>query len=70
MLTGRLKTFADRSNLPYIDAMVKETLRWRCLSPVAVPHLLTADDWYEGYYIPKGYSIFLSERLICYYAYI
>jgi len=46
--------FADRDSLPYIVATVRETLRWRTLSPVAVPHLLTEDDWYEGYYIPKG----------------
>lgn len=26
---GRLPTFADRPNLPYVDAIVKEALRWR-----------------------------------------
>lgn len=30
---NRLPTFDDEENLPYIRAMVKETLRWR---PVAV----------------------------------
>ena len=25
---GRLPSFADRPNLPYIDAVLKETLRW------------------------------------------
>jgi cytochrome P450 len=51
---SRLPTFADYPHLPYIRAMVKETLRWRTISPVAVPHRCTEDDWYEGMFIPKG----------------
>lgn len=32
--TGRLPTLRDRDNLPYIDAVVKELLRWRPIFPL------------------------------------
>lgn len=32
--TGRLPEFDDRQNLPYIDAIVRETLRWRPVVPL------------------------------------
>jgi cytochrome P450 len=51
---SRLPTFADYPHLPYIRAMVKETLRWRTITPLSVPHRCTEDDWYEGMFIPKG----------------
>ncbi|KAH8997632.1 cytochrome P450 [Lactarius deliciosus] len=51
---GRPPTFADIPFLPYIRAMVKETLRWSPIAPFSVPHASTADDWYEGMLIPKG----------------
>ena len=51
---SRLPTFADLPHLPYIRAMVRETLRWRPLSPLGSPHQTTKDDWYEGMFIPKG----------------
>jgi cytochrome P450 len=30
----RIPTFEDRDNLPFIRAMVKETLRWRPVGPL------------------------------------
>ena len=51
---ARLPTFADHSHLPYIRAMVKETIRWRPVGPLAMYHWSTEDDWYEGMFIPKG----------------
>ncbi|KAJ7697080.1 cytochrome P450 [Mycena metata] len=48
---SRLPTFADRDHLPYLQATVREVGRWH---PVGVPHQSAADDWYEGYFIPKG----------------
>jgi cytochrome P450 len=54
----RSPTWTDEENLPYIRAVVKETFRWR---PVAVlggtPHANTEDDYYNGYFIPKGSTI-------------
>ncbi|KAG6902124.1 hypothetical protein C0995_004070 [Termitomyces sp. Mi166 len=50
----QLPSFSDENSLPYITAITKETLRWRDVAPTAVPHLLDADDEYNGYWLPKG----------------
>ena len=36
---GRLPTFADRDSLPYIQACVRESLRWRTMDPVGDPRV-------------------------------
>lgn len=51
---NQLPTVADRANLPYINAMVKEVLRWHPVAPMGIPHMSTADDTYDKYFIPKG----------------
>ncbi|KIM75101.1 hypothetical protein PILCRDRAFT_99039 [Piloderma croceum F 1598] len=51
---GQLPTFADYENLPYIRALVKETLRWRPVDPQGIPRRVVQDDMYGGYHIPKG----------------
>ncbi|KAE9385572.1 cytochrome P450 [Gymnopus androsaceus JB14] len=53
---SRNPTFSDMPFLPYVRAIVKEVLRWQPAIPLAVPHVLMEDDWYEGYFIPKGTS--------------
>ncbi|KAB8261239.1 cytochrome P450 [Aspergillus pseudonomiae] len=50
----RLPSFQDRENLPYIDAMVKEILRWHPVLPMGTAHTSVQDDSYEGYTFPKG----------------
>ncbi|KAF9445149.1 cytochrome P450 [Macrolepiota fuliginosa MF-IS2] len=50
----RLPTHDDEPLLPYCTAIVKETLRWLPIAPIAIPHLSTEEDVYEGYRIPKG----------------
>lgn len=52
--TDRLPTYEDRPSLPIVEAVVRETLRWRPVLPLAVPHTAVKDDIYKGYYIPKG----------------
>ncbi|KAJ4479616.1 cytochrome P450 [Lentinula edodes] len=49
----RLPTFDDFDHLPFIQAMVKEIMRWRGVGPLGIPHRLTQDDYYEGYFLPK-----------------
>ncbi|KAJ7436791.1 cytochrome P450, partial [Mycena galericulata] len=48
---GRMPSFSDRPNLPYVEAIVKEVLRWRPVGPLGMKSAL--DDWYNGYFIPK-----------------
>ncbi|KAJ7458888.1 cytochrome P450 [Mycena latifolia] len=55
---GHLPDFADEAALPYVSAIVKEVLRWRNVTPLAVPHYLSIDDEYRGYRIPAGSIVF------------
>ncbi|CEL08495.1 hypothetical protein ASPCAL11644 [Aspergillus calidoustus] len=52
--SNKLPTFEDRHSLPYIDAIVKESLRWHPVAPMGIPHMCSEDDVYKGYRIPKG----------------
>ena len=61
---GRLPTFGDRVRLPYIDAIIHETLRLRSPVPLSVPHAATEDDHYKGYHIPKGKPIIAVRETI------
>ncbi|TVY47716.1 O-methylsterigmatocystin oxidoreductase [Lachnellula occidentalis] len=54
----RLPITADRDNLPYIMAVMKETHRWHPVAPMGLPHASTAEDTYRDYRIPKGALIF------------
>ncbi|KAJ3740433.1 cytochrome P450 [Lentinula detonsa] len=51
---GNLPSFNEEASLPYITAVVRETLRFNPVAPIAVPHQLTEDDIYEGFFLPKG----------------
>ncbi|KAJ8594061.1 cytochrome P450, partial [Rhizopogon salebrosus TDB-379] len=55
--TNRLPTFQDRPSLPYVDAILRECLRWYPVLPLAIPHSAVESDVYENYYIPKGIQI-------------
>jgi hypothetical protein len=39
---------SSRERLPYIDAVIKEVLRWWIITPTAAPHRLSQDDIYNG----------------------
>ncbi|CAE6440609.1 unnamed protein product [Rhizoctonia solani] len=49
-----LPTMADRAQLPYIQNLIQEVLRWQPPAPTAIPHTCWRDDNYEGYDIKKG----------------
>lgn len=51
---ARLPTLADRSQLPYVEAMVKEVLRFGRIAPQGVPHRSRENDIHNGYYIPQN----------------
>ncbi|KAF5354610.1 hypothetical protein D9757_012338 [Collybiopsis confluens] len=50
----RLPVIQDRPNLPYVNATIKEALRWRPALPLSIARKLKHDDFYEGYFIPEG----------------
>ncbi|KAM6497828.1 cytochrome P450, partial [Amanita muscaria] len=51
---SRMPTFEDLEKLPYLRATIREVLRWRPSIPVGARRYTTKDDWYQGYFIPKG----------------
>lgn len=57
---NRLPNYQDRADLPYVEALLKEVLRWNPVAPLALPHRVTLDDVYEGYYIPAGAIVFAN----------
>ncbi|KAI6955817.1 hypothetical protein KC332_g18351 [Hortaea werneckii] len=71
----RSPTWQDFPRLPYIAQCVKETMRWRPVTPLAFPHALAEDDWISTspsstsspssekspqYLLPKGTTIILN----------
>ncbi|KAH6918174.1 O-methylsterigmatocystin oxidoreductase [Coprinopsis sp. MPI-PUGE-AT-0042] len=50
----RLPQVSDLPRLPYLQALIMEVSRWHSVSPLAVPHVTSQDDQYNGYFIPKG----------------
>ncbi|KAF6744930.1 cytochrome P450 [Ephemerocybe angulata] len=55
---GVIPDINQSSELPYINAIVKELLRWLTVMPLALPHLVKEDHVYDGYFIPKGTTVF------------
>ncbi|KAJ6580662.1 cytochrome P450 [Mycena capillaripes] len=51
---GQLPDFVNEEALPYVTAIVKEVLRWKNVTPIAIPHYLAVEDEYRGYRIPAG----------------
>ncbi|KAF9731672.1 hypothetical protein PMIN06_007731 [Paraphaeosphaeria minitans] len=56
----RSPRWGDIAQLPYIAQIVKETMRWRPVTPLAFPHATNADDIVDGYTIPKGTTVLLN----------
>ncbi|KAL6802250.1 cytochrome P450 [Trichoderma sp. SZMC 28012] len=50
----RLPTRDDQENLPYVDAIVKESLRYYPVAPMGVAHKTTEEIFFRGYRIPSG----------------
>ncbi|XP_004621912.2 cytochrome P450 2C27-like isoform X4 [Sorex araneus] len=50
----------DRSNMPYMDALVHEVQRFIDIAPNGVPHAVTRDVKFRNYFIPNGTTILTS----------
>ncbi|XP_057896536.1 cytochrome P450 2C19-like isoform X3 [Melospiza georgiana] len=55
---SRKPCVADRTQMPYTDAVVHEIQRFISLVPLALPHTVTKDTSFRDYVIPKGTTIF------------
>lgn len=47
----RLPTFEDRASLPYLEATIKESLRFHPPTPLGIAHRLVEDDVVQGEHI-------------------
>ncbi|KAG1805252.1 cytochrome P450 [Suillus variegatus] len=51
----------DRASLPYLDAILREVLRWNPPAPLGIAHATSNDDVYDGYFIPKGAIVMVNQ---------
>ena len=51
----------DWPSLKYVEAILKETLRWQPALLLGVAHRSIADDEYRGYFIPWGTVVIANQ---------
>ncbi|KZT35768.1 cytochrome P450 [Sistotremastrum suecicum HHB10207 ss-3] len=61
----RLPNIDDMPFLPYLLAVMKESLRIRLVAPLGLPHATIADDVYKGMFIPKGAMVLTDMWTMC-----
>jgi cytochrome P450 len=60
---NRLPEFSDIPNLPTVRAVLKESMRSRTIvGESSVPHKLSQDDFYNGYFFEKGTIVHANFR--------
>ena len=57
---NHLPDLTDMAKLPYVRAMMKESMRWFPTGPLGFPHAVTKDDTYRGYCIPAGATVAIN----------
>ena len=57
----RLPEISDMQSMPYMEALVKEVLRWRPAVPMPPPHQLTEALSYKGYHFPPGTNFLINN---------
>ena len=60
-----LPDYSHKERLPYIDALVKEVLRWNPPLPISLPNRAMQDDVYRGRLIPAGAIVIQNVWAIC-----
>ncbi|KIO29661.1 hypothetical protein M407DRAFT_70263, partial [Tulasnella calospora MUT 4182] len=53
----RPPAFDDQPRMPYLHAVILETMRWNPVVPMGLPHTSLKDDVFDEYFIPKGTAV-------------
>lgn len=56
----RVPSIEDRQNMPYTEAVILETLRFKAPLPLALPHAATKNTKLNGYDIPKDTTVLVN----------
>ncbi|XP_054974633.1 cytochrome P450 2C42-like [Sorex araneus] len=62
----RSPSMQDRSNMPYMDALIHEIQRYMYIVPNGLPHAVTQNIKFSEYLIPNGTNIFTSLTSVLY----
>ncbi|CAL1708008.1 unnamed protein product [Somion occarium] len=58
--SNRMPSLEDFEHLPYLRAIVKEVHRFYPVVPMGLPHASTSDEMVDGFFIPKGTTLFMN----------
>ncbi|KAK7037676.1 hypothetical protein VNI00_010901 [Paramarasmius palmivorus] len=53
----RMPLMSDMSKLPYVNALIKETIRWHPILPLSLARRSAEDDEYHGCLVPKDTTV-------------
>ncbi len=56
----RTPTIEDRPNIPFVEAIILEALRYTSFVPLLIPHYSSCSSKLAGYFIPEGTMIFTN----------
>ncbi|KAL3858774.1 hypothetical protein ACJMK2_009027 [Sinanodonta woodiana] len=56
----RLPSLKDKENMPYLEATILEVLRVYPVIPLPMPHAVSQDVIFHGYYIPQGTTVIVN----------
>ncbi|KAJ7768207.1 cytochrome P450 [Mycena metata] len=60
----RLPVAEDGAKLPYLNALIREVLRFRPQFPLGIPHMLSDSIVYKDHFLPKGSKLMLNTYAI------
>ncbi|KAF9644779.1 cytochrome P450 [Thelephora ganbajun] len=60
----RIPAVQDIDDLPYVQALIKETHRWRPTVPLALPHTTIGNILYKEYVIPQDTEVYVNNWTI------